>query len=106
LLAFDEAASQAVVGIAPERVDHLLGERPGWELPLALLAWAVAVVGAIFVVAIRTADATAHTPLNLPLLASQLCMVTMAVVPLLLGAGALLGGRSLVRRARPGSNSN
>jgi Zn-dependent protease with chaperone function len=106
LLAFDEAASPAVVGIAPERVDHLLGERPRWELPVALLAWAVVVVGAIIVVTIRTADATAHTTLNLPLVASQLCMLTMAVIPLLVGAGALLAGRDLVRRTRPAGKSD
>ncbi len=37
---------------------------------------------------------------DLPLLASQLCMITMAVVPLVLGAGALLGSRRLLDRLR------
>jgi Zn-dependent protease with chaperone function len=96
LLAFENGASPAVVGIAPERVDQLLGDRPRWELPGALLAWAVVVVGALVVVALRTADATAHTAMSLPLMAAQLCMLTMAVVPPLLGAGALLGSRRLV----------
>lgn len=96
LLAFDSAASTAVVGIAPERVGHLLGERTRWELPLALLAWAIVVVGAVTAVALRTAEANAYSVLDLPLLASQLCMVTMAVVPLVFGAAALLGSRRLL----------
>lgn len=101
LLAFDGAASPAaVIGIAPERVDQLLGQRARYELPVALLAWAVVVVAAIVVVALRTADATAHLTVDLPLLAAQLCMITMAVVPLATGAGALLGSRRLLHRLR------
>lgn len=98
LLAFDGAVSPAVVGIAPERIDHLLGERIRWELPVALLAWTLATVAAVLVVALRLADATAHTTVDLPLLASQLCMLAMAVVPLLFGAGTLIGSGRLFRR--------
>ncbi len=100
LLAFDRAADPAVVGIAPERVDHLLGERPRWQLPLALLAWAVVVVGALVIIALRTAEATVHSTIDLPLLASELCMVMMAAVPLIMGAGALLGSRRLLGHLR------
>jgi len=96
LLAFHESGSPAVVGIAPERVDHLLGRRSCWELPFALLAWAIVVVGAIVVVALRTAQAAHAMTINLPLLASQLCMIAMAVVPLVGGAAALLGSRRLL----------
>lgn len=100
LLAFDGAANSAVVGIAPERVDHLLGERPRWELPIALLAWALVVVAAIVVVAWRVGEATTHMAVDLPLVASQLCMVAMAVVPLVVGASALLGSRRLLCSSR------
>jgi hypothetical protein len=100
LLAFDERASTAVVGIAPERVDHLLGKRPRWELPLALLAWAAVVVLALVVVALRTEQATAHAAVSLPLVAAQLCMVAMAAAPLAFGAGALLASRRLLSRLR------
>jgi len=100
LLAF-EAADPVVVGIAPERVDHLLGDRPAWELPLALIAWAVVVLTAVAVVALRL-EASREAPLSLPMFAADLCMVAMAVVPLVFGAVALLGGRRLLtsRRAR------
>ena len=100
LLAFDERASTAVVGIAPERVDHLLGERPRWELPLALLAWATVVVLALVVVALRIEQATAHAAVSLPLVAAQLCMVAMAAAPLAVGGGALLASRRLLGRLR------
>jgi len=100
LLAFDERASSAVVGIAPERVDHLLGERPRWELPLALLAWSAVVILALVVVALRTEQATAHATVSLPLVAAQLCMVAMAAAPLALGGAALLASRRLLVRPR------
>lgn len=91
LLAFDERASSAVVAIAPERVDHLLGERTRWELPIALLAWAVVAVLAIGVVALRTAQAGDSAMVSLPLVAAQLCMVVMAALPPAVGGAALLG---------------
>jgi Zn-dependent protease with chaperone function len=92
-----ERADPAVVGIAPERVDHLLGARPAWELSLALVAWSVAVLTAIGAVALRLADA-ATSPVDLPLVAAQSCMLLMATVPLVLGASVVLGARSLARR--------
>jgi hypothetical protein len=37
LLAFNRVPeAEGIVGIAPERVDHLLGDPPGWQLPLSL----------------------------------------------------------------------
>ncbi|MDP9376961.1 MAG: M56 family metallopeptidase [Actinomycetota bacterium] len=97
LLAFDSATSSAVVGIAPERVDTLLGERPTWQLPLALLATALVVLTSVGIVAMRVADASAHSALNLPLFLASLCMLAMAVVPLLIGAMALLGTSRVAR---------
>ena len=97
LLAFDGANSAAVVGIAPERVDSLLGDSPAWELPLALIASALVVLTAISVVAVRVADASAHTTLNMPLLLASACMLAMATVPLALGAAALLSSRRALR---------
>ncbi len=98
LLAF-EAADPAVVGIAPERVDHLLGERAPWQLPFVLLAWSLTVLVAVAVVALRL-DAVHDGPaLNVPLFAAQACMVLMAVLPLVLGGMGLLGAcRALARR--------
>lgn len=90
LLAFDGSPDPAVVGIAPERVDQMLGESPRWQLPVALLASAATVVIAVVAVAWRTADATASMHLNMPLLIAQTCMVAMVLVPLFGGALFLL----------------
>lgn len=98
LLAFDAHPDPAVVGIAPERVDRLLGQRPSWELPVMLLAGAAATLAAFGALTIRVLQATDHASISLPALLAQLCMVAMAAVPLLLGAGGLLGGRRLLRR--------
>lgn len=100
LLSF-EAADPAVVGIAPERVDHLMGERSPWQLPAALLAWALVALTAVIVIALRVQATSAAIELNLPLLAAQSCMLLMASAPLALGAAMLLRARrSLARRPR------
>jgi hypothetical protein len=98
LLAFDEYPSPAAVGIAPERVEHLLGHRPRWELPTLLLLGALATIAALGAVTLRLAEATAHATVELPVLAAQACMLAMALGPVVLGAIALLGGRRLRQR--------
>jgi Zn-dependent protease with chaperone function len=95
LLAF-ERADPAVVGIAPERVDGLLGERSPWNLPVALLAWALVVIVAIAALALKL-DAAASLDVSLPLLVAQSCMALMALVPGFLVAASLVGARRLVR---------
>jgi Zn-dependent protease with chaperone function len=100
LLTFDAHPSQAVVGIAPERVDHLLGHRARWELPLLLVCGGVVTIAALLAVTLRVAEATAYGSVALPALLAQACMLAMAVGPVLFGAAVLLGGRRLVRRRR------
>ena len=97
LLAFESTASPAVVGIAPERVDHLFGEQPPWQLPLALIATALVILTAVGVVAVRVAEASAHSALDLPLFLANACMLAMAVVPLVVGATLLLRSGRLLR---------
>lgn len=92
LLSF-EAADPAVVGIAPERVDHLMGERARWQLPAALLAWALMAVTALVVVALRLQTMGGAVDLNVPLLVAQSCMVLMASIPLAIGAATLVRAR-------------
>jgi len=92
LLTF-EGADPAVVGIAPERVDHLLGDPPAWQLPTALLAWTLVSLSAFGVLAMRLDQAGAHSELSLPVVAAQTCMLLMALVPMLVGAGGVLGVR-------------
>ena len=92
LLTF-ESAGPAVVGIAPERVDNLLGDPPAWQLPTVLLSWTLVLLTVVGVVASRLDQAGTDSPLSLPLVAAQACMLLMAVVPLLFGAGAILAAR-------------
>lgn len=101
LLSF-EAANPAVVGIAPERVDHLMGQRAAWELPVVLLAWSSIALVAVAAVALRV-SATASPGLNMPLLFAQSCMLAMAVAPLAIG-GFLLARRRM-RSARSAAST-
>jgi hypothetical protein len=95
LLTFDEHPSPAAVGIAPERVEQLLGQRPLWELPTLLLLGALATIAALVAVTVRLAEATAHATVGLPALAAHACALAMALAPIAIGAMALLGGRRL-----------
>lgn len=87
-----EGTGSAVVGIAPERVDHLMGERTRWDLPVTLLVAAFVVLMVMTTSALRL-EAAAATEINLPLLAAQACMLVMAVVPLMFGALVLVRAR-------------
>lgn len=98
LLAFDGAAVPAVVGIAPERVDHLLGGGVRWQLPVAILAGSGVALAGVLAVSFRLAAATGHATVSLPLLVAQACMLAMALAPPALGAAALLGSRRILRR--------
>jgi Zn-dependent protease with chaperone function len=99
LLAFEAHPSPAAVGIAPERVDHLLGQRARWERPTLLLAASAVMALALLALGIRLATAPSHATVALPELAAQACMLAMAAAPLMIGAAALLGGLRLARRA-------
>jgi hypothetical protein len=99
LLLFGEVPNNpAVVSIAPERVDYLLGRKPRWELPAALLAGAAVSVGAMVALALRAIEVTEHGALNLPLLAAHACMLAMVLLPLVAGSAALLASRRVLQR--------
>lgn len=98
LLLFGEAPDPAVVSIAPERVDHLLGQKPRWELPAALLAWAALTTAALVALALRAIEVTEHGALNLPLVAAQACMLAMVLLPVVAGSAAVLASRRFLRR--------
>jgi hypothetical protein len=100
LLAFDARAPAASVGVAAERVDHLMGDAPRWRVPLAVLAGGLLTIAGIAAIAARAAQAGAQGTLSLPLFAAELCMIAMALVPPAVGASLLLlSRRALDRRA-------
>lgn len=101
LLTFGErSGGEAVVGIAPERVDHLLGDRTRWELPVSLFAGAVITLGGLVAIGAAAAGSGSTRPMSLPFVLAQLCALALAALPAVLGAGVLV--RS-TRRMRGGS---
>ena len=101
LLLFGESTMPGVVvGIAPERVDALLGRSPRWELPLSLLSAAIVSVAAISVTALATASSMPARAISASQLAAQACMLAMTVGPVLVGCAMLLAAtRSLRARS-------
>lgn len=98
MLSFEQSAPNGMVGIAAERVDHLMGKAPQWQLSLPLLAGGaltLAAVGAVGVLAATAAPSAAVTP---AVLVMQACAVVIAALPVL-GAACLV---VVVRRARGG----
>jgi hypothetical protein len=94
LLAFDDSGPPDVAGVSPERVDSLLGEPPGWRLPVRLLVGSLGILFALMVLLWALSGvAAAHATFNLPLLSSKPCVVMTGVLPF---AGCI---RIAVRRA-------
>jgi Zn-dependent protease with chaperone function len=91
LLAFGERGSpDVVVGIAPERVDHLLGQSPRWELPLSLVAGSIVTLLGLVAVMLGSSSLLSGTTLSLPMLAARSCMLLMIILPALILIGNVL----------------
>ena len=100
LLLVESHPEPTAVGIAPERVDHLLGRRARFDLPVLMLLGSLALTGLLAAVTVRVAQMTDHASVSIPQLAAELCMVAMAMAPIVLGAGGLLGARHVLRGRR------
>lgn len=101
LLVFAEGPT-GVVGIAPERVDQLLGEGPRWELPVSLLAGALVTLAGLAGIAMTLAHTASPGGMSVAALSAQACMIAMVVVPVMLGVTLVAitrrGWRSAQRR--------
>jgi peptidase M48-like protein len=99
LLSFGGSAHpRGAVGVAPERVDHLLGRTPAWRLPAAPLVAAAITVLLLALTAWQLGRvAVLHASLDLPFFSARPCVVLLA-----LGSGAVvaLAAGALCRRAR------
>jgi Zn-dependent protease with chaperone function len=102
LLSFGErqGAAGAVVGIAPERVDHLLGQGPRWQLPLSILLGSLVIVSALFALTITMPAVIDRESVSLAMLLAEACMVAMAAAPVAVAAGAVALSRTRLQRAR------
>ena len=95
MLRFDQIAAPGTVGIAPERVDHLLGAQPRWELSASLIAGAFMAIVGVMVLAVGADAAAPAGGFALSSLLMQACGVTMIGLPLVTAAWVL----ALARRA-------
>ena len=84
MLAFGDLDGALVVGVSAERVDHLMGARPRWELPASLLAGAALTVAGLAGLIGLAAHATQLAQVSIPMLMMQSCG------PLMIGAALAL----------------
>jgi hypothetical protein len=91
MLAFESATHPfGAVGVAPERVDHLLGRHVPLPVTISRLATALATTGLIAVIAWQAGGAAvARATFSLPLLSAQPCVTVLALLPGLLGVVAV-----------------
>jgi BlaR1 peptidase M56 len=101
LLAFEDGPQPGAVGIEPERVDQLLGQRPRWELPLSLVSGALITLGGLVGLVVVAARDVAPGATDLALLSAEACMIAMTLAPIMLAAGLLvLTGQALAQARR------
>jgi Zn-dependent protease with chaperone function len=100
LLRFGERGEEAmpVVGIAPERVEHLLGQAPRWQLPFSLLSGSLVILAALFALVLTTPALTESESFGLAAILAESCMVTMVVVPVGMAIGGIWVSRGWLRR--------
>jgi hypothetical protein len=91
MLAF-AAGPPGTAGIAPERVDSLLGLPAAWSPPRTALLAGLATLAALVALIWRaSAGASVSATLGLPIASSQPCVLVLALVPVVaVTAGALL----------------
>jgi Zn-dependent protease with chaperone function len=99
MLAFDGSGPPGVVGIAPERVDHLLGDADPVDVPAALLALAGGALAVLALAAARMALGHDHVELLAPLGTS-----TAIAALVLLALPAWLVSRRIANALRPVSD--
>jgi Zn-dependent protease with chaperone function len=81
-------------GIAPERVDSLLGRTPEWRLPWLPLGFGVAALAVPAGLAWRAGNAASvQATLSLPVVSSQPCVLVLALVPVLACLAGLIARR-------------
>ena len=99
LLAFDQHAPASAVGIAPERVDQLLGTPPRVALPTALLAGAALTIALILAITFQLSTTPLdHRETSLPTVIEQLCLAVRAMLPIIATALAISAIRQRLRR--------
>jgi Zn-dependent protease with chaperone function len=90
MLSFSQAASEQELGVDPERIDFLLGERSHWGLPISLCLGAAAALSLFVGLAVLASHAaTGSATLAPPFLSSQPCVAVLATIPAFAGLAIL-----------------
>lgn len=104
LLKFSESSTRqaAVVALAPERVDHLMGDPDvtRWSLPRSPLARSVLALAGLGAASLLIWHGVLDPNLQVPLLVAAACAGLMVCGPATLAVGALLVSRQALRRRR------
>jgi len=94
LLFAEHSRPEDPTGIDPARVDHLLGDPPGWRFPLLLFLVGLCVLGLLAAVGVLAGRiAAGSATLAPPVLSRQPCVVMLAMLPTLAILIALALGR-------------
>jgi hypothetical protein len=95
MLSFSEASSADAVGIDPDRIDYLLGERLQWRFPIVLCLGVATALSLVIALALLAAHAAAGTAtLAPPFLSSQPCVAVLAMIPAASGLAGLAYARA------------
>jgi Zn-dependent protease with chaperone function len=95
MLSFSAMSGAEPAGLAPERIDYLVGESPSWRFPLALVLVVCFCLAALVTLAALAADtARGSATLALPVISAQPCIVMLALIP----AGVAAAGIACARR--------
>ncbi|MQA74321.1 MAG: M48 family metalloprotease [Solirubrobacterales bacterium] len=99
LLRFGERRGEAapVAGIAPERVDHLLGATPRWRLSVSALLGTLLILVSLLALVVSAPRLVGAQSLSLASLLAEGCMVAMIAGPIALAAGATYLSRAHLR---------
>jgi hypothetical protein len=97
-----EPSPAAVVGIDPERVDHLMGDARAsrWRLPRRLLGRSALALVAMGGLVLLVWHGIVNPTLELPLLLAAACMFLMVGGPIALASGALVLSRRALHARR------
>jgi Zn-dependent protease with chaperone function len=90
MLSFSQATSEQALGVDPERIDFLLGERRHWGFPVSLCLAAAAALSLFVALAVLAGHAaTGSATLAPPFLSSQPCVAVLAMLPACAGIAGL-----------------
>jgi hypothetical protein len=97
-----EPSPTSVVGIDPERVDHLMGDTRAshWRLPRTLFGRSMLVLAAMSGLVLLVWHGIVDPTLEFPLLLAAACMALMIGGPVVLASGALVLSRRALRARR------